>query len=199
MFGLQKTRRLIPTGWSISATDDIISKKLISSIGIYPSIDSFEIYKCAHLGNHYSIILIPDKIWSFEVQEAWLDPNGNLGIGADFEGPQGLDHYAPIGGTYFSARLAIAKHLSKRMRKSASLVLREIRPEYIIPLGVWQIREGVRYALKKVRILAENIENAFFCACINLSVSKNEWVRRRSIYRNIKEQRRIMDFFKNME
>ncbi|HET6730460.1 MAG TPA: hypothetical protein VFH04_02555 [Nitrososphaeraceae archaeon] len=105
------------------------------------------------------------------MQEAWLDPNGNLGIGADFEGPQGLDHYPSIGGTYFSARLAIAKHLSKRMRKSASLV----RPEYIIPLGVWQIREGVRYALKKVRILAENIENienAFFCACINYQYQK---------------------------
>jgi hypothetical protein len=95
------------------------------------------------------------------MQEAWLDPNGNLGIGADFEGPQGLDHYPSIGGAYFSARLAIAKHLSKRMRKSASLVLREIRPEYIISLGVWQLRGGTFYALKMVRILAENIENAF--------------------------------------
>jgi hypothetical protein len=82
------------------------------------------------------------------MQAAWLDPNGNLGIGANFEGPQGLDHYPSIGGAYFCARLAITKHLSKRMRKSAGLGLREIRPEYIIPLGVWQIREGAIYVLK---------------------------------------------------
>jgi hypothetical protein len=199
MLGLKKNRRLVPTRWSISATDNIISNNIIRSIDIYPSIDSFEVYKYMHLGNFYSIILIPDQIWSFEMEEAWLDPNGNLGIGADFEGPQGLDHYPSIAGAYFSAKLAIAEHLSKRMRKAAALVLREIRPEYVIPVGVWQIREGVREALKRERISAENFERALFYACMNLSVSRNEWIKRSTLYRNMKEQIKITDFFKKRE
>lgn len=199
MLGLKKNRRLVPTRWSISATDNIISNNIIRSIDIYPSIDSFEVYKYMHIGNFYSIILIPDQIWSFEMEEAWLDPNGNLGIGADFEGPQGLDHYPSIAGAYFSAKLAIAEHLSKRMRKAAALVLREIRPEYVIPVGVWQIREGVREALKRERISAENFERALFYACMNLSVSRNEWIRRSTLYRNMKEQMKITDFFEKRE
>jgi hypothetical protein len=102
-----------------------------------------------------------------------IDPNGNLGIAADFEGSESRDHYPSIEGAYVSARLVVADHFSKRMRDSASLVLREIRAECIIILGVWQI-----------------------CACINLSVSKTGV--RSSTYRNTKEQRRIMDFFKNV-
>ena len=47
------------------------------------------------------------------------------------------------------ARLSVAEHLSKRRRKAAALVLREIHSDYVMPVGVWQIREGIREALKK--------------------------------------------------
>ena len=193
MFGLQKTRRLIPTGWSISATDDIISKKLISSIGIYPSIDSFEIYKCAHLGNHYSIILIPDKIWSFEVQEGWLDPNGNLGIGADFESPQGLDHYPSIAGAYFAARLSVAEYLFKKRKKASVLILREIHPEYFVSLGVWQVRKEIRACLNSKGKTFESFDSALKYAISKTSLSKVEWIKSSSIIRN-KKQKRMSDY-----
>ncbi len=85
MLGIQKNRKLVPTKWSISATDDIISSKLTNEIENHQSIDFFEVYRYAHLGNRYSIILIPHDIWAFEMQEAWVDGNGNLGMGADFE------------------------------------------------------------------------------------------------------------------
>jgi hypothetical protein len=64
MLGLQKNRRLVPTRWSISATDDIISVSLIKNIVSYAQIDLFEVYKHSHLGNYYSIILIPDDVRS---------------------------------------------------------------------------------------------------------------------------------------
>src|SRR5688500_705318 len=41
MLGLQKNRRLVPTRWSISATDNIISVSLIKSIVSYAQIDLF--------------------------------------------------------------------------------------------------------------------------------------------------------------
>jgi hypothetical protein len=196
MLGIQKNRRLVPTRWSISATDDIISTSLIKTIETFPTIDFFEVYKHSHLGNYYSVILIPDDIWSFEMQEAWYDNNGNLGIGIDFENANGLDHYPSIAGAYFAARLGVTEHLFKRRRKAAALILREIRPEYVMPVGVWQIREGIRKALDGVSDQFDNFQNAFSFACVNLSVSKSEWIRNSKIYRSMIEQMRITDFFK---
>ena len=196
MLGLQKNRRLVPTRWSISATDDVISANLIKEIETFPTIDFFKVYKYSHLCNYYSVILIPDDIWSFEMQEGWFDNNGNLGIGIDFENANGLDHYPSIAGAYFAARLGVAEHLFKRRHKAAALILREIRPEYVMPLGVWQIREGVRQALDGEAKQFDNFEKALSFACVNLSVSKNEWIRNSKIYKNMREQMRITDFFK---
>ncbi|HMH10297.1 MAG TPA: hypothetical protein VK553_06275 [Candidatus Nitrosopolaris rasttigaisensis] len=196
MLGLQKNRKLVPTKWSISATDDVISASLIKEIETFPTIDFFEVYKHIHLGNYYSVILIPDDIWGFEMQEAWYDNNGNLGVGIDFENANGLDHYPSIAGAYFAARLGVAEHLFKIRHKAAALILREIRPEYVMPLGVWQIREGIRKALDGEAKRFDNFQNASLFACANLSVSKNEWISNSKIYKNMKEQMRITDFFK---
>ena len=194
MLGLQRNRRLVPTRWSISATDDVISASLIKEIETYPTIDFFKVHKYIHLGNYYSLILIPDDIWSFEMQEAWYDNNGNLGVGIDFENANGLDHYPSIAGAYFAARLGVAEHLFKIRHKAAAMILREIRPEYVIPLGVWQIREGIRKALDGKANQFHNFEKALLCACINLSISKDEWLRNSEMEKNTREQIKITDF-----
>lgn len=195
MLGLQRKRRLIPTRWSISATDDIISSDLIRNIEAHQTIDFIEVYKFNHLGNYYSVILIPDDIWSFEMQEAWFDNNGNLGIGVDFEDANGLDHYPSIAGAYFAARLGVVEHLSRRRKKSSALVLREIRSEYVMPVGVWQIREGIREALKGPIKQFDSFDKAISFACVTLSIDSKEWLKNSKIYKNMKEQIRITDFF----
>ena len=196
MLGLQKNRRLVPTRWSISATDDVISADLIKKIETFSIIDLFKVYKYAHLGNYYSIILIPDEIWSFEMQEAWYDNNsGNMQVGVDFENANGLDHYPSIAGAYFAARLSVAEYLFKVKRKAAALVLREIHSEYVMPVGVWQVREGIRRAFEGQAEELENFEQALSFACIGLSLSKNEWKRKSKMYRSKREQLKITDFF----
>jgi DNA repair protein NreA len=197
MLGLQKNRRLVPTRWSISATDNIISVSLIKSIVSYAQIDLFEVYKHSHLGNYYSVILIPDDVWSFEMKEVWFDKNGNLGMGVDFEDARGLDHYPSIAGAYFAARLGVAEHLAQRRRKAAALVLREIHSDYVMPVGVWQIREGIRVALKNEKRQFESFENALSFACKSLSASRKEWIRGSKIIEQKKEQMRITDFLTN--
>lgn len=198
MLGLQKNRRLVPTRWSISATDDVISADLIKKIETFSVIDLFRVYKYGHLGNYYSIILIPDEIWSFEMQEAWYDNNsGNMQVGVDFENANGLDHYPSIAGAYFAARLSVAEYLFKAKRKAAALVLREIHSEYVMPVGVWQVREGIRLAFEGQAEEIENFEQALSFACIGLSLSKNEWKRKSKMYRSKREQLKITDFFRN--
>src|SRR6476619_3855827 len=129
------------------------------------------------------------------MQELLFDNNGNLGTGVDFEDANGLDHYPSIAGAYFAARLGVAEHLKKRRRKEAALVLREIHSAYVMPVGVWQIREGIREALKKENRRFECFENALSFACTKLSLSTKEWIKNSKIYKNMKEQMRITDFF----
>jgi hypothetical protein len=107
-----------------------------------------------------------------------------------------LDHYPSIAGAYFAGRLGITEHLFKRRRKAAALILREIRPEYVMPVGVWQIREGIRKALNRKANEFNDFQNALSFACVNLSVSKSEWIRNSKIYNNTRDQMRITDFFK---
>ena len=58
MIGIQKNRRLVPSKWSISAIDQIISSNLIKKTNTFRPLDGIKIYKYMHLGNYYSIILI---------------------------------------------------------------------------------------------------------------------------------------------
>ena len=66
-----------------------------------------------------------------------------------------------------------------------------------MPVGVWQIREGIRRAFEGEGEQIENFEEALSFACINLSLSKNEWKRKSEMYRSRREQLRITDFFRN--
>ena len=194
MLGGKKARKLVPTRWSITATDDVISKHLIDEIAFNQSIDSFEVRAYSHLANHYSVIMLPDDVWSFEMIETWFNSDGRMGMGSDYEDARGLDHYPTIAGAYFAAKLAVGEHLLKRKRRGAALVLREIHPEYVMPLGVWQIREGVREALKTPANTFETLANSLAFACSRMSVSMSEIQRTSAMWNNLHSQKRITDF-----
>ena len=196
MLGLQKNRKLVPTRWSVSATDDVISSALVGRIELYPMINLFEVYKYSHMSNYYSIILIPDDVWNFEMHEAWFGANGNLAMAIDFEDAKGLNHYPSIAGAYFAAKLGVAEHLFNRRRKAAALVLREIRPEYVLPVGVWQIREGVREALRTRQNQFDSFKKALDFVCTDSSISSNEWISNSMIYKIMRQQKKITDFIK---
>jgi hypothetical protein len=85
---------------------------------------------------------------------------------------------------------------SEIRRKAAASILREIRAEYVMPLGVWQIREGIRKALDEEAEQFENFKRALSFACFDLSISQHECTRNSEIHKNMKEQMRITDFFK---
>ena len=188
---LGQNRKIVPTKWSITATDDIISKSLTDEILDYPLIDSCRVFFFEHLGNLFSIILFPSR-WIYEMIEAWYS-NGVLGFGSDHEDARGIDHPPSIAGAYFAAKLAVAEYLSKNKIQSGVLILREIRPEYAIPVGVWQVREGIRSAMKQKSVFADNFENALDLASKKTSISKAEWLSHGNIVKLMK-QKTIADF-----
>jgi hypothetical protein len=191
MFG--KKRKLVPTRWSITATDDIISKSLVSEILDYDLIDCCKVFSFNHLGNMFSIILFPHR-WLFEMEEAWYDDQGQIGFGTDFEDGRGIDHYPTIAGAYFAAKLGVAEYLLKNKIQAAVLVLREIRPDYAIPVGVWQVREGIRSAMKQKPFIVSNLDDGITHACKSMSISKLEWLAKGELFKKLK-QKSITDFF----
>ena len=191
MFG--KKRKLVPTRWSITATDDIISKTLVTEILEYPIIDCCKVFSFNHLGNLFSVILFPHR-WLFEMEEAWYDDKGQIGFGSDFEDARGIDHPPAIAGAYFAAKLGVAEYLSKNKIQAAVLILREIRPEYAIPVGVWQVREGIRSAMKEQPFIASTLDEGINFACKPLSISKLEWLSQGELFKKMK-QKSITDYF----
>ena len=191
MFG--KNRKLVPTRWSITATDDIISKSMVEQITSFSEIDSCRLFTYEHLGNSYAVIMFPSR-WMFEMQEAWHDQGGNIGFGSDFEDVKGLSHYPATAGAHFASRLAVAEYLLATSVQAGVMVLREIRPEYAVPVGVWQVREGVRMALKQKPIIAYNFEQGLDLACQGMSVDKKEWLARSKLHK-ARNQKSIKDYF----
>jgi len=154
--GLKVNRKLTPTRWSITATDDIIGKKLINEIKDYNEINSYYSFFGNYLGNYYLILMFPE-IWSYELFETYVPQNWNFGkplrFTTDYENNFGRKEYASntVGG-YYTVRLGILEKL-KAMKKQASvLALRFITDEYIMPLGVFVTREATRKAVKNKTI-----------------------------------------------
>ena len=69
-FGIEKNRRLVPTRWSITAVDDIISKNLAETVKTFPEINEYRVYESVYLDNVFEILMIP-AAWSYESMEAW--------------------------------------------------------------------------------------------------------------------------------
>lgn len=193
MLGRKKNRKLVPTKWSITAADDIVSMNLLKKIKDNSVLDCHLVFYFNHLGNYYSIIFIPDDVWNFEMIESWIDTNGRVHMGSDYESGKNIEHYPSIAGAYFAARLAAAEYLFKKRKKSSVLILREIHPEYFMSLGVWQIREGIRESLKSKGKKFETFDSALKYGVSKTSLSLNEWIKNSSIIRN-KKQKRISDY-----
>ena len=185
-------RKLVPTKWSITATDDIISKSLTGEVLDYNLIDSCKVFSYDHLGNSFSVVLFPHR-WIYEMIEAWYS-NGILGFGSDHEDARGIHHPPAIAGAYFAAKLGVLEYLSEKKIQAGVIILREIRPEYAIPVGVWQVREGIREAMKQKPILSDNFDNALHLASQKMSVSKSEWLSHGNIS-TLMRQKTLSDFF----
>lgn len=153
MLGEDEDRKMVPTRWSITATDDMVSKQLRENVKQYQEIGQIEHYTNEYLGNEFHIFLIPGR-WEYELIEmkrpgsVW-NAAKNTYIAQNHEPYSGRTSYADqTAGAYYASRLGILEHLNSRRRQAKALVLRDVSPEYWAPLGVWIIRETVRNAFE---------------------------------------------------
>jgi hypothetical protein len=199
-FGIEKNRKIVPTRWSITAVDDLIGKDLIKRIKDYRKINHYEVYESNYLGNRFEILLIPDA-WAYEAYEAWYpktlwNPNmEEVAIVTDWEGYNGRWRYASMGGCYYSGRLAVLEHLEKAKRQAKVFIFREAYPDYILPVGVWQVRENCRNAMRNIPKKFDRLEHAIRYTMSRLSIGITKWIESGPLLRQTIIQKKITDFF----
>jgi len=146
---LGRKRKLVPTRWSITASDDMIGKDLKEAVLDKPYVNDYYLFSGEDLGNHFEILLLP-RPFSFELIEIWMPRSvwtEDGFIGGDREDARPKKGYSSLAGGYYAARLAALEHLALLGRQAAVLAVREISEAYYAPLGVWVVREVARKAM----------------------------------------------------
>ena len=199
--GRRGRRRLVPTRWSITAVDDLLSKQNLERVRDLPELSEILLYRLTALDNRWLIAFLPGT-FRYESIEAWYpntlwnpSPTHLVMIG-DHEGFSGRTTYASIGGCYYAARLAVSESLLRLGRQAGVVVLREVHPGEILPLGVWNVREHVRAALttppEHLRSLSElddRIGETF-------AISRERWRVTSALLHEARTQRRLDDWLR---
>ena len=151
LLGKAESRKLVPTRWGITATDDTLGKRLWERVRDLPSLDKVLVFEASYLDNHFHIMVTPGT-WAFHMMEAWtggsLWSDGGSVLGDWEEGRPRTNYASRVTGAYYSARLGVLEYLDSICRSGACMIWRDIGPGYWAPVGVWLIRETVREALK---------------------------------------------------
>lgn len=207
LLGEEKRRRIVPTRWTITAVDDIISKALIKEIKKFPEINDYQIFEATYLDNHFKILLFPGK-FIYEMNEVWAPNtlwnislygnNRNLKpqIMTDFEFYRGRKNYASnITGAYYAARKSVCEYLYKIRRQARVLIFREVSGGYVVPLGVWVIRETVNNAMFTTDpIKLDNFNESISKMAEDFMVDFKYWKKSSKLINFIKTQKTLDTF-----
>ena len=198
-FGLGKNRRFVPTRWSITAVDDTIGKELREQVKTSPMINEVRVHEAIGFDDRFLVVLVP-RPWRYELIEAWYpntlwNPLGReIVMFGDHEGYEGRTTYASIGGCYYAARLAVAEALEREHRQAAAVILRETHPGYLMPVGVWNVREHVREALRRPPRTFSTPREALEYLTTRLDIPMERWIRTSEVLKHVLFQRALEDF-----
>ncbi len=197
VLGKKENRRIVPTRWSITSVDDIIGKKLMERVREFPQLNEILVFSNEFLHNHFEILLIPGN-WEFENFESWSPKSiwaqeaKEPVISEEYEGFFGRTNYAEnqVGG-YYASRIGILEYLNRIRRQARVVVIREIGEGYIVPVGVWEVRQNVRHAFSRKGKKFASLSEALQDVSTRLRSPINEY----KIRSKILSQSRLNQFF----
>ena len=198
--GIGKKRRLVPTRWSITAVDSIISENLLKEVRSFPIIDDYRVFVRKYMKNLFIAILAP-RAWSYEWMEGWF-PNTTWNaygqkpsIEGDYEGFKGRTTYPDIGGCYYASRLATAEYLYRIRRQAMAILIREIYPGFILPIGVWFVRENIRAMFNQKPKVFHDIRDVIDYLSKLTQIDFNVWLNKSVLLRRLIKEERIIRWF----
>lgn len=194
--GSVEGKRMVPTRWSITAVDDMLGKYLMGRIREYPQVSDFLVYSNTYLENHFEVLLIPGA-WEFEQFEVWAPKtlwtlgNSEPVIVQENEAHGGRWDYAlNEGGGYYAGRFAVCEALDAMRRQARAVVFREIYEGYVVPVGVWEVRENVRKAMENKPSKFATLSEALTDVSSRLRIPIRKYLKKSEILK----QRRLSDF-----
>ena len=202
--GLQKNKKLVPTRWSITATDDTLGKQFLKNVRNYPWIENYELFYGEFMGNQYILLMFP-SVWSYELFELYLphsswNPGNEIKASTDSESYSGRKEYAfDTAGGYYASRFAILEYLNSIKKQASVLAIRIETPSYWAALGVWVCRESIKKALKnrmKFTSKEELIESAKKIGKIKYKFDFSDILDRSKLLKEKKEQKSLGEFVK---
>ncbi len=192
---LGKKRKLVPTRWSITASDDMIGKLLKDTVLDCGQVNDYYLFSGEDLGNHFEILLLP-RSFSFELVEIWMARSvwaeGGF-IGSDREDTRDRKRYSSLAGGYYAARLAVLEYLACRGRQAGVLAVREIAESYWAPLGVWVVREVARAAMRSPPVRFASLTEALTEMETRIRTPAGQW-RKEAQLLAAPVQRSLMEF-----
>jgi len=197
-FGVGRRRRFVPTRWSITAVDSNLGLEMLETTKTFPLINEYRVYETQSLDNRWAILMMPTS-WRYELIEAWYpntawNPHSDrIAIMSDWEFFDGRKTYASIGGCYYAARLAVNELLQKERRQAGVSIMREAHPGYILPVGVWNVRENVRAALRGEPKKFGTLNEALLHISGIMDIPVSRWIRNSAVLKDTLYQRRIDD------
>jgi len=204
LLGIKKNRKLVPTRWSITATDDSLAKEMLKEVKYNNSLDHTRVYFNGYLGNYYLILFFPG-VWSYELYEMpvpfkvnpWSKSSKYYAY--DYESFDGRKQYTDeTAGGYYACKLGVVEKLNELKKQGSVLVLRFITEEDRYPLGVWVCREATRISLESNFIEFEDkslaIEYAKAIAKKKFGVDISEIMGLSKVLTIINTQKRISEF-----
>jgi hypothetical protein len=159
------------------------------------------VYENFELDNRWFILMVPER-WCYELIEAWYpstawNPFGaSIAIFSSHEFYEGRKTYAEIGGCYYAARLASCELLDSERRQAGVCIMRETHPGYVMPVGVWNVRENARAALRKKPRTFSTLKEALFYCSTKLDIPVKRWVGNSAVLRDALYQKKIEDWAK---
>jgi DNA repair protein NreA len=195
LLGVKEQRRIVPTRWSITAVDSNMGNLILDEVKGYDEIDKPTLYHNEYLFNDYQVLLLPRK-YEYELVEIDLtEPARDPKIGSDHEPYFGRKTYPEeTAGGFYAARVSVLDALSRMRRQATVLIVREVKPEYNVPVGVWEVRETIKGAFDKPPRKFETEEEAFR-AISGHAITGDLWKSKSVLYRLLREQLQIERFF----
>ena len=176
--------------------DDLVSKQLLATVRDLPELGETLLYSLTALDNRWLIAFLPGT-YRYESIETWYpntvwnpSPDRVVMMG-DHEGYQGRTTYASIGGCYYAARLATAEALVRLHRQAGVVVLREVHPGELLPLGVWNVREHVREALRRPPQHLTGLDDLFVAMRREFAIPLDRWLQASAVLHDARTQRRL--------
>jgi len=195
LLGVKEQRRIVPTRWSITAVDSNMGNLILEEVKDYDEIDKPTLFQNEYLYNDYQVLLLPRE-YQYELIEIDLtEPESAPKIGSDSESYFGRKSYAEeTAGGFYAARVSVLEGLSRMRRQATVVIVREVKPQYNVPVGVWEVRETVKGAFSKTPRTFETEEEAF-SAISRHAITRDLWKTKSALYHSLKEQLQIEQFF----